>query len=55
MVDATELYPEMYIPQMIGHRIVIDSFSTLVIKYGIDNALSSCVSHVMRCASAART
>jgi len=39
MVDATELYPEMYIPQMIGHRIVIDSFSTLVIKYGIDNAL----------------
>lgn len=39
MMDATELYPEMYIPQMIGHRIVIDSFSTLVIKYGIDNAL----------------
>lgn len=39
MIDATELYPEMYLPQMIGHRIVIDSFSTLVIKYGIDNAL----------------
>jgi KaiC/GvpD/RAD55 family RecA-like ATPase len=39
MIDAAELYPEMYIPQMIGHRIVIDSFSTIIIKYGIDNAL----------------
>lgn len=39
MMDAADLYPEMYLPQMIGHRIVIDSFSTLIIKYGIDNAL----------------
>lgn len=39
MVDAADLYPEGYIPQMAGHRIVIDSFSTLVIKYGIDNSL----------------
>lgn len=39
MVDATDLYPDMYIPQMVGHRIVVDSFSTLVIKYGIDSAL----------------
>jgi len=39
MVDADELHPEMYLPQMIGGRIVIDSFSTIVIKYGIDTAL----------------
>ena len=39
MVDATELHPEMYLPQMIGGRIVIDSLSTIIIKYGIDGAL----------------
>ena len=39
MVDATELHPEMYIPQMIGGRIVLDSLSTIVVKYGIDGAL----------------
>jgi KaiC/GvpD/RAD55 family RecA-like ATPase len=39
MVDADELHPEMYLPQMIGGRIVVDSFSTIVIKYGIDTAL----------------
>lgn len=39
MVDATDLHPEMYIPQMAGSRIVVDSLSTLVMKYGIDEAL----------------
>jgi KaiC/GvpD/RAD55 family RecA-like ATPase len=39
MADATELHPEMYLPQMAGGRIVVDSLSTIVIKYGIDGAL----------------
>jgi KaiC/GvpD/RAD55 family RecA-like ATPase len=39
MVDAGELHPDMYLPQMIGGRVVIDSLSTLIIKYGIDTAL----------------
>jgi KaiC/GvpD/RAD55 family RecA-like ATPase len=39
MVDVTELHPEMYLPQMAGGRIVIDSLSTMVSKYGIDGAL----------------
>ena len=39
MTDATELHPEMYLPQMAGGRIVLDSLSTIVIKYGIDGAL----------------
>ena len=39
MVDASELHPEMYIPQMIGGRIVVDSLSTIIIRYGIDVAL----------------
>ena len=29
----------MYIPQMAGGRIVVDSLSTVIIKYGIDEAL----------------
>jgi KaiC/GvpD/RAD55 family RecA-like ATPase len=39
MVDAGDLHPDMYLPQMIGGRIVIDSLSTIIIKYGIDTAL----------------
>ncbi|MDO8873359.1 MAG: ATPase domain-containing protein [Methanoregula sp.] len=39
MIDATDLHPEMYIPQMAGGRIVVDSLSTIIIKYGIDEAL----------------
>jgi KaiC/GvpD/RAD55 family RecA-like ATPase len=39
MVDAGELHPEMYLPQMIGGRIVVDSLSGMVIKYGVDSAL----------------
>ena len=39
MIDATELHPEMYLPQMAGGRIVVDSLSAIVLKYGIDGAL----------------
>ncbi|MDP3395442.1 MAG: ATPase domain-containing protein [Methanoregula sp.] len=39
MIDAIDLHPEMYIPQMAGGRIVVDSLSTIIIKYGIDEAL----------------
>jgi KaiC/GvpD/RAD55 family RecA-like ATPase len=39
MIDATELHPEMYLTQMAGGRIIIDSLSTIIIKYGIDGAL----------------
>ena len=39
MVDAADLHPEMYLSQMAGGRIVIDSLSTIIIKYGIDSAL----------------
>lgn len=39
MQDVSELHPEMYLPQMIGSRIVVDSLSTVVVKYGIDAAL----------------
>ena len=39
MVDASELHPEMYLPQMIGVRIVVDSLSSIVIRYGIDGTL----------------
>jgi KaiC/GvpD/RAD55 family RecA-like ATPase len=39
MVDATEMHPEIYLTQMAGRRIVVDSLSTIIIKYGIDVAL----------------
>ena len=39
MIDATELHPEMYLTQMAGGRIIVDSLSTIIIKYGIDGAL----------------
>lgn len=39
MFDATDIHPEMYLPQMVGGRIVIDSLSMIVIKYGIEEAL----------------
>ena len=39
MIDATELHPEMYMTQMAGGRIVVDSLSTIIIKYGIEEAL----------------
>ena len=39
MIDATDLHPEMYIPHMAGGRIIVDSLSTIIIKYGIEEAL----------------
>jgi len=39
MIDAAELHPEMYLPQMAGGRIIVDSLSAIIIKYGIDGAL----------------
>jgi len=39
MQDVTQLHPEMYLPQLIGGRLVVDSLSTIIIKYGIDAAL----------------
>jgi len=39
MIDAAELHPEMYMTQMAGGRIVVDSLSTIIIKYGIEEAL----------------
>jgi KaiC/GvpD/RAD55 family RecA-like ATPase len=39
MIDASEMHPEMYLAQMAGGRIVVDSLSAIVVKYGIDGAL----------------
>jgi len=39
MIDASDLHPEMYMTQMAGGRIVVDSLSTIIIKYGIEEAL----------------
>jgi KaiC/GvpD/RAD55 family RecA-like ATPase len=39
MVDVSEHHPEMYLPQMAGSKIVVDSLSPVIIKYGIDAAL----------------
>ena len=39
MIDAAELHPEMYFPQMAGKRIVVDSLSAIIVKYGIEVAL----------------
>jgi KaiC/GvpD/RAD55 family RecA-like ATPase len=39
MIDATEMHPDLYLTQMAGSRIIIDSLSTIIVKYGIDVAL----------------
>ena len=39
MVDVSDHHPEMYLPQMAGAKIVVDSLSPVIIKYGIDAAL----------------
>lgn len=39
MVDAHDLHPGMYPQQMAGSRIVVDSLSTIIIRYGIEEAL----------------
>ncbi|NMB78786.1 MAG: hypothetical protein GYA23_06785 [Methanomicrobiales archaeon] len=39
MVDATELHPGLYLTQMAGSRIIVDSLSTIIVKYGVEEAL----------------
>jgi KaiC/GvpD/RAD55 family RecA-like ATPase len=39
MIDATDMHPDLYPTQMAGSRIVVDSLSTLIVKYGIEAAL----------------
>ena len=39
MIDATEMHPEMYFQQMAGSRIIVDSLSAIILKYGIEGAL----------------
>ncbi len=39
MMDATEMHPDLYLTQMAGSRIVVDSLSTIIVKYGIEVAL----------------
>lgn len=39
MLDVSDRHPEMYLPDLIGGRIVIDSLSTLLLKYGLDATL----------------
>jgi len=39
MIDATDMHPDLYLMQMAGKRIVVDSLSILIVKYGIDVAL----------------
>jgi KaiC/GvpD/RAD55 family RecA-like ATPase len=39
MIDATEMHPDLYLTEMAGKRIVVDSLSILIVKYGIDVAL----------------
>lgn len=39
MIDATDLHPGLYATQMAGSRIVVDSLSTIIAKYGVEEAL----------------
>lgn len=39
MIDATDLHPGMYATQMAGSRIIVDSLSTLIVRYGVEEAL----------------
>jgi KaiC/GvpD/RAD55 family RecA-like ATPase len=39
MMDVSDHHPEMFLPQMVGGKIVVDSISPVIIKYGIDAAL----------------
>ena len=39
MQDVSDLHPDMYLPLMVGGRIIVDSLSMIIIKYGIDSAL----------------
>jgi KaiC/GvpD/RAD55 family RecA-like ATPase len=39
MIDAKGIDPAQYVPLYKGNRIVVDSLSSLIIKFGIDKAL----------------
>ncbi|MDD1682883.1 MAG: hypothetical protein LUO98_03510 [Methanoregula sp.] len=39
MVNVSDVHPAMYLQWLIGDRMVVDSLSSMVIKYGIDGAL----------------
>jgi len=39
MIDASDLHPGLYGQQMAGSRIVVDSLSTIIVKYGVEEAL----------------
>jgi KaiC/GvpD/RAD55 family RecA-like ATPase len=39
MIDASDLHPGMYGQQMAGSRIIVDSLSTVIVKYGVEEAL----------------
>jgi KaiC/GvpD/RAD55 family RecA-like ATPase len=39
MIDATDMHPDLYLTQMAGSRIVVDSLTTLIVKYGIEVSL----------------
>jgi len=39
MVNVSDVHPVMYLQWLIGDRMVVDSLSSMVIKYGIDGAL----------------
>ncbi|NYT06987.1 MAG: hypothetical protein GKC05_01840 [Methanomicrobiales archaeon] len=43
MNDARELYPDQFPPLYAGQRIVVDSLSSIILRHGIDAALS-CIS-----------
>ena len=38
-VLSSDVHPAMYLQWLIGDRMVVDSLSSMVIKYGIDGAL----------------
>ena len=39
MIDATDMHPDLYMTLMAGKRIIVDSLSTIIVKYGIEVAL----------------
>ncbi len=39
MIDAADMHPDLYLTHMAGKRIVVDSLSIIIAKYGIDVAL----------------
>lgn len=39
MVNVSDVHPSMYIQWLIGDRMVIDSLTSMVIRYGIDGTL----------------